>query len=501
MGSLEERNVSLWVGTTGDPPRYGPLPGDASVDVAVVGAGITGLTVAHLLARDGARVAVLEAGRVAAGVTGYTTAKITSLHTLIYDRLEQSFGQETAAAYAEANQAGLALVGDLVGELGVDCDYEGADAFTYTERADGVEAIEAEVAAAQRAGLPAVLTTDTDLPYPVEAAVRVDGQAQFHPRKYCLGLAAAVVANGGTVYEDTRAVEVDEDTGVVTTDRGSVPAGAVVMATHLPFPMAGGYFARAEPMRSYAMAVRIAGERPRGMYITPDQPSRSVRSTPDGWVIVGGEGHKVGHDDDTTQRYRVLEEWARQRFQVEEIAYRWSAQDYTTADGIPYVGRLSRGTDRVFVATGYGKWGFTNAAAAAIMLADAVNGRANPWAPTFDSTRLALRQSIKDLVSANLDVAKRFVGDRIEDRGGGGAEGLAPGTAAILSLEGRQAAVFRDDEGVLHAVSPTCTHLGCHVRFNTAERTWDCPCHGSRFDVDGHVLQGPAVKDLGPPAD
>jgi Rieske Fe-S protein len=269
-----------------------------------------------------------------------------------------------------------------------------------------------------------------------------------------------------------------------------------VLATHLPFPDDGGYFARVEPMRSYALALRIGGRRPLGMYISIDEPTRSVRSTTEDWVIVGGEGHKVGQDDDTTERYRALESWARERFDVERIGYRWSAQDYKTADGIPYIGRLTPTSERTFVATGYGKWGMTNGTVAAMILADLVQGRENPWAATFDSTRIALRQSVKQLISENADVVKRFVGDRLSSLRSGDADGLGPGAGGIVDLNGEHVAAFRDDSGILHAVSATCTHLGCQVQFNTAERTWDCPCHGSRFDIEGRVLQGPAVDDL-----
>ena len=495
MGSLREYNRSLWV-ETAPSSHYSALGSSLSVDVVVVGGGITGLTVGKLLAGEGASVAVVEAGRICAGATGYTTAKITSLHSLIYARLEQAFGTDAARAYAAANQAAVAVVVDLVASLEIDCELEGADAFTYTESAERVGDIEAEVEAAQRAGLPAAFTTDTDLPYPVAGAIRMGDQAQFHPRKYCLGLADAIAADGGLIFERTRALHVDDGPGTVTTDRGTVQAGAVVLATHLPFPAEGGYFARVEPLRSYALAARVEGALPQGMYISVDEPTRSVRSAAGGWLIAGGEGHKVGQEDDTMQRYAALEAWARERFEIEFVGHRWSAQDYKTADGIPFVGRMTAGSGRTFVATGFGKWGMTNGTAAAIILADLIGARDNPWATTFDSTRMAPRQSLKQLASENLDVAKRFVGDRVAALKADGADELAPGTGGIVKLDGRTVAAFCDDAGVLHAVSPTCTHLGCQVSFNTAERTWDCPCHGSRFDVDGRVPEGPALKDL-----
>ena len=495
MGTLTETNPSLWVRTSGSPPVHGPLGHDVTVDVAVVGAGIAGLTAARLLAADGATVAVLDAGPVAAGVTGYTTAKITSLHSLIYASLRSSFDAARARGYAAANESAIRKVAELAQLDGIECELEPASAFTYTRDPEQVASIEEEVDAATQAGLLASFTTDTELPYDVAGAIRVDDQAQFHPRRFCLGLAEAIVVAGGAIYERTRALELDGRT--VVTDRGRVTAEAVVITTHIPFVDTGGYFGRMEPMRSYALAAKVRGERPRGMYISIDQPSRSIRSTAGGWLIVGGEGHKVGHDDDTRQRYAALEAWTDETFDTEPIEHRWSAQDYQPADGLPVVGRLP-GHDGAFLATGFGKWGMSNGVASAMILNDLAQGRVNPWAETFDSTRVTPKQSAKNVVSENVDVAKRFVGDRLAGLRAPEADELAPGEGAIVSLDGDTVAAFRDDEGTLHALSPTCTHLGCRVSFNTAERSWDCPCHGSRFDVDGHVIQGPATKDLLP---
>lgn len=494
MGSIHERNPSLWVATSAS-TSDGFLTGAARVDVVVVGAGIAGLSTARLLGSTGRTVMVIDSGELCAGVSGYTTAKVTSLHSAIYSRLIDTWGVERAVVYAAANQAAVAKIRELAAGDGIDCDLETASAFTYAETDDGVAAIEAEADAAGRAGLSVSITTDTDLPYDVRAAVRLDGQAQFHPRKYCLGLARAVQGAGGAVLEHTRALDIDDDTGRVTTDRGVITADAIVLATHVPISDAGAHFARMEPMRSYAVALR-ADQRPRGMYISVDEPTRSVRSTPDGWVIVGGEGHKVGHDDDTTRRYDTLEAWTHEHFGASTIEYRWSAQDYASADGLPYIGRLSPGSDRTYVATGFGKWGMTNGTVAAMIITDLLDGTPNDWAETFDATRIAAKQSFKDVVRDNLDVAKRFVGDRLRTVHPADTDALSPGSGTIATVDGEKVAAYRDDDGGLHCVAATCTHLGCQVMFNTAERSWDCPCHGSRFDTDGHVLQGPAVEDL-----
>jgi glycine/D-amino acid oxidase-like deaminating enzyme/nitrite reductase/ring-hydroxylating ferredoxin subunit len=499
MGTLHETNPSLWV--DGGPDQEHPaLAGDVECDVVVIGAGITGLTAARLLVAESAEVLVIDAGPLCAGATGYTTAKVTALHQLVYAELLDRHGEQRASAYAAANAHAVERIATLADDDGIACDLTRAPAVTYTQRPELVPTIEREVDAAAKLGLKVELTSTTELPFEVEAAVVMPEQLHFHPRKYCLGLAAAVAGAGGAVHAHTRARSVTSDSGrlAVGTDGGTITADHAVLATHLPFLDRGGYFARAHPYRSYALSVRTSGDVPAGMYISAEEPTRSLRPVVGDGLIVGGEGHKTGHDPDTTHRYGALESWARQHFDVEEVHHRWSAQDYRSVDGMPYVGRLTPGS-RVFVATGFRKWGMTNGTVAAEIIADAILARVSPWAEAFDSTRLAPRASIGQFVRQNLDVARRFVVDRVSGSTRSGADELQPGEGGIVRHEGRRVAAYRDDRGELHAVSSTCTHLGCQVRFNTAERTWDCPCHGSRFDAEGRVIEGPAVDDLASP--
>lgn len=493
--------TSYWIESTSD-TSYPPLAGDIEVDVAVIGAGITGITAAYLLKEQGKRVALLELKRVARGATGYTTAKITSGHSLVYAALEKTFGQQGARTYAEANEAGLAKIRALAGELGIDCDLETKSNYAYTEDGGALPRIEEEVAAAKRAGLRANFVNETPLPFAVAGAIRIDDQAQFHPRKYLLPLGDRVDGDGSYVFEETRVRDVRHGRPcVVEAEAGSVRAGAVVLATHLPFEDQGLLFARAHPYRSYVVAARAKTDAgPDGMFISVDSPTRSVRTTPDeggALLLVGGEGHKTGHAEDTRTPYERLEEWGRERFGLDEFPHRWSTHDYTSVDRVPLVGRLLPGRSDVWIATGFGKWGMANGTAAAMLLADLVLRRENPWAALFSPHRARSFLS-RSFVSENANVARRFFGDRFGLPGREQLESLEPGEGDVVRVEGEALAVSRGGDGSLTAVSPRCTHLGCFVSWNRAEHTWDCPCHGSRYLPDGTVIEGPAVADLAP---
>jgi nitrite reductase/ring-hydroxylating ferredoxin subunit len=257
----------------------------------------------------------------------------------------------------------------------------------------------------------------------------------------------------------------------------------------------GGYFARTEASRSYALAVLVEGDRPPDMYINVDTPTRSLRTAGD-HLIVGGEGHRVGEGDDTDVHYRNLETWARQHFRVTSVEHRWSAQDWRSADGIPYIGRMAGHGDGVYVATAFRKWGMTHGTIAGLLIRDLINGRDNPWLAVYDASRLAPRQSVKRVVTENVGVVRHLIGDRIQSRRAHDLDDLQPNESIVATVDGKAVAAFRDEAGTVHTVSAVCTHLGCLVQFNSAERSWDCPCHGSRFSLDGTVLEGPATQDL-----
>lgn len=487
-GALTGRPVSLWVATAGT-TAYPSLDTDVDVDVAVIGGGIAGLTAALALKRSGQTVAVLEAARVGTGVTGHTTGKVTSLHRLAYTELAGNHGESTARTYGQANQAAIAHIARTVTEEVIDCGFRRVANYTYAESESGLEQVREEAGLAARLGLPAVFTADVPLPFPVRGAVRFDDQGQFHSIRYLQGVASGVDGGGSFVFEDSRALSFrDGSLAVVTTENGSIRAREVIVATNVPFGDEGRFEERCYLHRSYIVASRVEGPGPDATFIGADEPMRSILTVAiDGasFVLTGGEGHRASDGGDPAERYGRLAAFAGERLGAGDPAFRWSTQDGMPVDGLPYVGLLSPEAKHVHVITGLRKWGLTNGTAAALMLTDELCGRANPWAAVFDSRRSA---PAPVTAAPPAPAAQPSRGPTLPP----------PGAGAVLDVDGEPVAVYTDPGGQVTALSAVCTHLGCTVGFNSADRSWDCPCHGSRFSTGGSVIQGPAAKDLAP---
>ncbi|MBF0372768.1 MAG: FAD-dependent oxidoreductase [Alphaproteobacteria bacterium] len=496
-----EPKESCWVATRPPTAEAKPLTSfGLRVDVAVIGGGLVGLTAALLLARAGRSVAVIESRRAGRQVTGGSTAKVTSQHGAVYRQLVEGFGESGARIYAESNQAALDWIAREVAERQLECDFERRAAYVWTEDPARVADLEREAETAFRLGLPASFERQAPLPWPVAGAVRFDAQAQFHPVRWTEALAADLVARGGALYEETRVIDVEEGKPCrVVTERGLLHADDVIVATNLPILDRGGFFGKAFPQRHMALAGPIdEAKAPEGMFIGLDQPTRSIRTAPlDGggrMLVLVGEAFPTGHGDAAASERR-LEEFARTRLGLTDIRWRWGNQDYYAADRVPYVGRILPGERRIRVATGFNAWGITTGTVAAMILADDILGRRNPWAPLYDSLRIKPGVGGRAMLGKNLHVARTWLEDRIS-RPATQAADLAAGQGGVVRHGGQTVAAWRDPQGALHLVSHVCTHMGCHLRWNAAELSWDCPCHGSRFDVDGRVVQGPAVRDL-----
>ncbi|AHG04518.1 FAD-dependent oxidoreductase [Halobacterium sp. DL1] len=497
--TVDGQHRSIWLETSAE-TSYDALDGGTRVDTVVVGGGIVGITTASKLADAGQTVAVVDRDRILAGVTGHTTAKLTSLHGLLYDYLLEQFDEDRARQYADANQRAIDEVESTVEDRGIDCDFERVPAYTYVEDHDRRQAVRDEVEAARRLDLPASYTESTELPYDVAGAVKFEEQAQFHPRNYLLELAGDLVESGSHVFENTRALDVEPGSPCrVSTDRGELVADDVVVATNFPFFDEGLYFARLEPKRSYVLAARLAGETPDSIYYRQSDPYFSVRPHPAGdesLVLFGGQNHKTGHEVSGVDRYRKVEREARTRFDVDSVEYRWSTQDYRSIDSVPFVGKLAPHTKHVYVATGFGGWGLTNGTAAGMVLSDLILGRESPWTGVYEPTRFNASASTRELVKYNTESMRHFFEDRLKGRPSGVRVGLDRGEAKIVDSEEGPVGVYRDERGEVHTVSAVCPHMGCHVEWNDGEESWDCPCHGSRFDYDGRVVHTPAVSDL-----
>lgn len=473
----------------------------ARADAVVIGAGITGLSIAAELATRDVTVAVLEARRLAGGTTGASTAKVTALHGAGLGELRRRRGDEVAGAHIAANLAGLAQIRSLADAAGAASELHDGVAVTYSAERARDNDIHGALAAGAALGLPAreIGSAERDeLPFEVSSGMALDGQAMVDPVALCASLAGLVRRSGGVVVEQCRVRSLDDTT--VRTARGSIGANAVVLATLMPVIDPTFVFARVEPMVSYTLAAELSGPAPAGMYLGVGEPTRSIRPEAPGSsvAIIGGGGHRVGAGGDTREHSDELERWARWTFDVREVRSRWHAHDLQSVDLVPHIGPVGRrgAASRTFVASGFGKWGLTNAGAASLIIAGAIDGEVPEWAEPFDPRRLVHdARSLADLVSTNVSVGRHFIGDRVRSLPRS-AEQLDRGEAAVVRVGGRKVAARRTEDGTLVTRSAVCPHLGCEVVWNPVAASWDCPCHGSRFDARGDVLDGPARGGL-----
>ena len=472
---------SVWSKTCAIPPREA-LHGIVETEIAVIGAGMAGILTAAALQKAGRRVVVLEADRIGSGQTRNTTAKITAQHALFARKLIQTLGADRAAQYTAANLAAVENYRELIRSERIDCDFEEKCAYVC---GSDEELLRREAEAQARLGLPASFVRDPDVPGGAAGAVRVERQAQFHPLKFLKAISEPL-----TVYENTPVRRVENHT-LFTAD-GTVRAEQIVFACHYPFVnFPGLYFARMHQERSYVLALENAAC-PDGMWIGAGDGGYSFRKYGD-LVLLGGGAHRTG-ENRAGGRYEELRKRAAEWFPNSREVARWSAQDCLTADGAPYIGPYAKSRSHWYVATGFQKWGMTGSMVSAMLLCDAICGRKNPYAEAFAPARFdtATARGVAGESGHAIKGLTKQVFQIPSER----AEKLPRGHGGIVFLHGKKAGVYKDADGAVHAVESRCPHLGCQVEWNPDEKSWDCPCHGSRFDLHGDLISGPAQKGL-----
>jgi glycine/D-amino acid oxidase-like deaminating enzyme/nitrite reductase/ring-hydroxylating ferredoxin subunit len=501
-----EETHSIWM--TEPAPQFPVMPGDLKVDVAIIGAGMTGITTALMLKRRGRKVAVIDAATVGAGETSRTSAHLAWALDARISTLRGRFGREATAVAVRAHAAAIDWMERTAADLRIECDFLRVPGFLYCDASDeaGLALLEEEAEATAELGLETSWQTGLPLPFPVGRALLFPNQAQFHPLRYLYGLAGTIPGDGSAIYGGTRVLSVDDGEPCrVTTERGTITCEAVVVAAHVPISNRVFMHTKLEPMRTYVLAVPSPVPLGAGLFWDTAEPYhywRTVQSEGETLMLVGGADHKVGESHDTEAAFRALESYVNGRLggrpgsaRAQAIKERWSGQIIEPVDGLAYVGRNSLST-RVFVATGYSGNGLTGATAAAMILADEVNGTPHPWSDVFAATRITPVASAKAFVRHNTSAAKHLVTDRFKTTPPRELADLAAGEGRVVELGGEKLAVYRDPVGALRALSAVCTHLGCLVAWNNAEQSWDCPCHGSRFSPEGDVVNGPAVSPL-----
>jgi glycine/D-amino acid oxidase-like deaminating enzyme/nitrite reductase/ring-hydroxylating ferredoxin subunit len=481
----KERGESIWTQAK-EIKTNKSLPGDMTVEVAVIGAGLAGVLTAYMLQQKGISVVVLECYETGSGITKNTTAKITSQHGLIYQKLLRYKGEERAKAYAMANQMAVQKYEDMIQQHHIECDFNKLPNYIYT--LDNENRIQQEIQAVKRIGLPASLTWETRLPFPVKAAICFEQQAQFHPIKFLDGVARTL-----TVYEHTKVMEIQKD-GMIITDKGNVKAKSIVITTHYPFiNFPGLYFLKLHQEREYLAAIEGCGENSflDGMYLDADPHGFTFRNHQN-YLLLGSGSHRAGKQN-PEDSYVKIEEAAKKWYPGSKIKYTWSNQDCMTPDGIPYIGRYSASTPNLYVATGFNKWGMTSSMAAAEIISDMICKIPNKYEKVFKPNRIMFSGTgfiLKDTAISTINLLSehlRIPKDKLNQ--------IEKGNAGVVKYKGQKYGVYRDLEDNYFFVTTKCPHLGCSLAWNQNELSWDCPCHGSRFDYKGNLINNPAMRD------
>lgn len=473
---------------------------DSIYDVIIVGAGITGLTTALLLQKAGKKCLILEAGKIGFGTTGGTSAHLNTFFDATYPEIENDFGKAQSKQVADSGKEAMTLIADLVKEYHIDCDFEYKDGYLFSENEKESKLLQEILEASRRAGIAVTESDANDVPLAFDKAIRFSQQGQFHPMKYLSGLTAAFIKMGGMILEDCFVSDKTESEGLVSIHAAgqSRKARSLVYATHMP-PGITSYSFRCAAYRSYVLAIRLKDNQyPTGLAYDMQEPYHYFRTHHiDGqpYLIVGGEDHKTGHDD-PEQAFVKLEQYVRDHYAVESVVYKWSSQYYIPVDGLPYIGALTSAGGNTYIATGFNGNGMMFGTLSGKIISDQILGVENKYSNLYAPSRLKPVAGFSEFVKENADVAWHFLADRFGTDELEKISELKRGEAKVVEFQGKKLAIYKDDQGKVRALSPVCTHAGCIVNFNAAEQSWDCPCHGGRFDISGKVISGPPQKDL-----
>ena len=474
---------------------------DTIYDVIIVGGGITGISTALLLQEAGKRCLLLEAKNLAFGTTSGTTAHLNTILDLTYAQIEKKFGEENTKFVLAAVMEAINIVEENVKKYGIDCDFEEKYGYLFSTNENQTKQLEAAFEASKRAGCDVAYSDTIPIPVDFEKALVFKRQAQIHPAKYVYALAKAFGDAGGQILQHCRVTNVEDKQKEilnVTTSSGNFTAHNVVYATHIP-PGVNILHFRCAPYRSYAMAVTLKGNYPEDLCYDLHDPYhyyRTQETTGIKYFIAGGEDHRTAEVKDTEDCFKRLEHYVRKHFDVENVLYKWSSQYFDPADGLPYIGHLPGNPNTVFVATGFGGNGITYSQIAAKILSDLIVKGKSEWEQVFKPSRIEPVAGFENFVENAVDVTENFIEilfpkEKIED-----LNQIKYGQAKLVKFKDQTIAMFRDGNGILHSVNPACTHINCTVAWNTAEKMWECPCHGSRFNEDGEMFNAPARKDL-----
>lgn len=516
---------SYWIESIENEKReFTSLENNIEVDVCVIGGGLTGLTTAYYLSKTDMKIALLEKERICEHTSGNTTAKITSQHDLFYDYLIQSQGIEKAKQYLNANEKAISDIEKIIKEENIKCDFEKQNAYVYTTKIEEIPRIKKEVEAVNSLGLKAKFVADLKLPFKTKGAIVFENQAQFNPCKYSEGLVTAI-ENKVNIFEKTKVIDIkgaNEDEinkeeninnvdeikekretqkryKVITENGSTIIAKYIVLATHYPIiNVPGYYFLKMYQEMSYLIGVETKEPLPKGMYINIENPTISIRVANDNeksLLLIGGNGHKTGERIDIQNSYKYLEDIAKKYYPDGVVKYRWCTEDCISLDKIPYIGEFSNLMPNVYVGTGYKKWGMTSSNVAANIIVDKILGRENPYEEVFTSTRLKPIKNYKELGNMAKEVVTSWTIEKIKipkEK----LQSIALGTGGLIEFDDKKVGAYCDENGKIYLIKPVCTHLGCELTWNNWEKTWDCPCHGSRFTYKGKSIYAPSIDDL-----